>query len=64
MPMELWLEMAAEHDVATEVMALVVRVLGGLNSRKMAHPHIKKFISMRQDSEGILDLWALISVMG
>ena len=33
MPMELWLEMAAEHDVATEVMALVVRVLGGLNSR-------------------------------
>ena len=38
MPMEQWLEMAAEHDVATEVMTLVVGVLGGLNSRKMAHP--------------------------
>ena len=38
MPMELWLEIGAEHDVATEVMALVVGVLGCLNSRKMAHP--------------------------
>ena len=38
MPMELQLEMAAEHDVATEVMALVAGVLGCLNSRKTAHP--------------------------
>ena len=38
MPMELWLEMAAEHDVATEVMALVVVVLRCLNSLKTAHP--------------------------
>ena len=44
MPMELWLEMAAEHDVATEVMALVVGVLGCLNSRKMAYPRQSSYV--------------------
>ena len=39
MPMELQVEMAVEHDVTTEVMALVAVVLGCLNSRKTAHPH-------------------------
>lgn len=39
MPMELQVEMAVEHDVATEVMALVAVVLGCLNSRRTAHPH-------------------------
>ena len=46
MPMELWLEMAAEHDVATEVMALVVGVLGCLNTRKMGSS------SSRSSSQG------------